>query len=68
MHDPRECRQRALTFAQRAQTSATPEARQTFANLANTWLKLAADIEASQALLETWGDLEPEEPKQRRAG
>jgi hypothetical protein len=51
MHDPRECRQRALTFARRAQTSATPQARQTFANLAQTWLKLAADLERSEAQL-----------------
>ena len=49
--DPKECRQRALTCVRLAQTSQYPHARDTFANLAKTWLKLADDLERNQALL-----------------
>jgi hypothetical protein len=38
--DPRECRQHALTCVRLAQTSASPQAREQFASLANTWLRL----------------------------
>jgi hypothetical protein len=56
--DPKECRQHALTCVRLAQTSEYPQARDTFANLAKTWLKLAADLERSQALIDE--ELNPE--------
>ena len=43
--DPRECRRHALTCVRLAQTSASPQAREEFASLANTWLRLATDLE-----------------------
>jgi hypothetical protein len=54
----KECRKHALACLRLAQTSASPHAREHFANLAKTWLKLAGDL---QALRETL-----EEPESRR--
>ena len=45
--DPRECRQHALTCVRLAQTSASSQAREQFANLAQTWIRLADDLERS---------------------
>ena len=36
--DPKECRQHALACVRLAQTSASPQAREEFANLARTWI------------------------------
>jgi hypothetical protein len=41
--DPKECRQHALNCARLAQTSPYPHAREHFARLARTWIKLADD-------------------------
>jgi ubiquinone biosynthesis protein UbiJ len=49
-----------------SQASASPEAREHFANLARTWLRLAGDLENGQALIDLLNDLEPE--PERRAG
>jgi hypothetical protein len=54
--DPQECRQHALTCARLAQTSASPQAREQFANLAHTWLRLAAELEQAQAFLDALDD------------
>jgi hypothetical protein len=57
--DPKECRQHALTCSRLAQTSAPPHAREQFANLAQTWLRLASDLERTLALIDGSED-EPE--------
>jgi hypothetical protein len=62
--DPQECRQHALTCVRLAQTSSTPQAREQFASLANTWLRLAADLEKTLALLDTLDD-DAEQPIRR---
>jgi hypothetical protein len=49
--DPKECRQQALACVRLAQTSATPQSREKFANLAWTWIKLADDLERNLTLL-----------------
>lgn len=54
--DPRECRQHALSCLRLAQTSASPQARERFANLARTWIRLADDLERSQAFLNALDD------------
>ena len=64
--NPRECRRNALSCMQISQTATSPEAREHFANLARTWLRLAGDLESSQALIDLLDDFEPE-PK-RQAG
>jgi hypothetical protein len=56
--DSKECRLHALACARLAQTSVTPQAREQFANLAHTWLKIAADFEQAQAFLEDEEDAE----------
>jgi hypothetical protein len=37
--------------------SASPEAREHFADLARTWLRLAGDLESGQALIDLLDDL-----------
>jgi hypothetical protein len=57
--DANECRRHALHLARLAQTSTTPEAREHYAELAKTWLKIAADLESGQALLDAMDEIEP---------
>jgi hypothetical protein len=60
--DAKQCRlnaERCLRLAKRARRL---ETRQNFAALADTWKKLAAEIEADQALLRTLSELEFDEP------
>ena len=63
--DPKECRQHALACVQLAQTSASPQAREEFANLARTWIRLADDLEQTLAFLAV---LEDETEPERRTG
>jgi hypothetical protein len=49
--DPKECRQHALNCVQLAKTAESPEARDRFANLARTWIRLAEELERMQAVL-----------------
>ena len=61
--DPKECRQHALNCVRLAQTAATPQSREDFANLAQTWVRLAEDLERAQAFLAALD--EEIEPKRR---
>ena len=57
-----QCRlnaERCLRLAQRARK---PEMRQNLAALAETWTKLAAQLESDEALLSALSDLEVSEP------
>ena len=63
--DPRECRQHALTCVRLAQTSASSQAREQFANLAQTWIRLADELESTENLLAA---LDEEIEPQRRTG
>jgi len=54
--DPKECRQHALTCVRLAQTSPSPQTREQFGRLANTWLNLAAELENTLSLLDTLED------------
>ena len=59
--DPKECRQHALNCVQLAKTAASPQAREEFANLARTWIRLADDLERTVAFLDVLKDeTEPE--------
>ena len=49
--DPKECRQHALNCVRLAQTATTPQSREHFANLAQTWVRLAEELERAQAFL-----------------
>ena len=49
--DPKECRRHALACVRLAQTSQSQQAREQFSNLARTWIKLADDLERTEAFL-----------------
>ena len=60
--DPYQCRlnaERCLTLAEGARKS---EARQTFITLADTWTRLAAELEADQTFLKALNELQFSEP------
>ena len=63
--DPKECRQHALNCVQLAKTAASPQAREEFANLGRTWIRLADDLERTLAFLDV---LEDETEPKRRTG
>ena len=63
--NPKECRRNAFTCMQLAQTAPSPGAREHFAELSQTWLRLAGDIETGQTLVDLLNDFD--EPE-RRAG
>jgi hypothetical protein len=49
--DPKECRRQARACVRLAQTSSSQQARDQFANLARTWIRLADEIESTEAFL-----------------
>jgi hypothetical protein len=49
--DPKECRQHALNCEHLAKGASSPELRDHFAKLTRTWIKLAAELERTEALL-----------------
>ena len=55
--DPKECRQHALNCVHLAKDATTPEYH--FAKLARTWIKLADELEQSEAFLAAIEDDEP---------
>jgi len=57
--DPGDCRQHALDCARLAQTSTTPEEKETWSDLAKTWLRFASDLEANEGLFDEWGRPKP---------
>jgi hypothetical protein len=62
--DPKECREHAkccLELASEAPPSSLARAR--FEELAQTWIRLASDLERANALLKQWGN-----PKLRKTG
>src|SRR5262245_22628995 len=50
--NPQECRLHSLTCVRLAQTSVTRQARDHFAKLARTWIRLADDLERSRAFVD----------------
>ena len=54
--DPKECRQHALNCVHLAKGATTPELRDHFAKLARTWIKLADELEQSEALVAAMED------------
>ena len=60
--DPKECRQHALNCAQFARAASTPEARDHFAQLARMWIRLADELDQTQAFLAA---IEHDEPLKR---
>jgi hypothetical protein len=60
-NDPKECRMQARCCADLAFTAATPQAREHFASLAKSWIKLALELEGAQAFLNALDEIEADE-------
>jgi hypothetical protein len=60
--NPQECRQHATNCRRLAEAASNEAARQTFANLAETWERLASELESAQRFLQTMDDIAHAEP------
>jgi hypothetical protein len=60
--DPAQCRLYAARYLELSERAQDPERRQNLAALAETWAKLAAELESEQALLSALSDLTLDEP------
>jgi hypothetical protein len=49
--NPRECRKHAVRCAELAMEARSPELAMMLTNLSKDWMKLAADLERTQALM-----------------
>jgi hypothetical protein len=66
MIDSQEYRDRAQACIRMAESSANPQDRKTFSELAAIWLRLANEMDTTQALVEHWGDQEPQDQRADR--
>jgi hypothetical protein len=57
-NNPKECREQAQLYAYLASTTGVPEGKEHFASLAESWMRLAAEIEGAQILLRALGQIE----------
>ncbi len=53
--DPKECREHAKNCLKLAAEATNEAAKLRFEQLAQTWMRLATDLEAAMTLLEEWG-------------
>ena len=60
--EPDQCRLNAARCRKLALRSKSPERREYFTEMAETWVKLAAQIESDQVLLRALSDLDLREP------
>jgi predicted nucleic acid-binding Zn ribbon protein len=60
--NPHQCRLNAKRCLKLAEHARRPEMRQTFTALAETWTRLAAELEADQTLLQAISEMEFSEP------
>jgi hypothetical protein len=60
--NPGQCRLNAVRCSKLAERARRPEMRQSFNDLAETWTRLAAELESDQALLQAISELEFSEP------
>jgi hypothetical protein len=60
--DPAKCRLNAVRFLKLCELAKDPARRKKLAALAETWAKLAAELESDQALLNALSQLELDEP------
>jgi hypothetical protein len=55
--DPNRCREHARRCAEIARQTASPQVRDHFTSLERSWLRLAAEIESGQKLLDLIGEI-----------
>jgi hypothetical protein len=61
--DPKECREHARRCAELASISTTPEAREQFISLQQSWMRLAADLEQAKAFIAALDEMDADPPK-----
>jgi len=52
--DSRECREQAMRCADMASEATNPQHKQLLINLAQSWMKIARELERSQAMMEAY--------------
>ena len=60
--DPNECRVNVICHLKLADGASNAETHESFAALAETWTRLAAELESEQALLNTLSELKFDQP------
>ena len=60
--DPHQCRLNAARYFALAKRAWRPEARRVFTEMAETWNRLAAEMESDQTLFEAISEIELGEP------
>ena len=60
--DPEQCRLNAARCLKLSERAKDPARRQNLAALAETWTKLAAELESDQALLNALSEINVDEP------
>ena len=60
--DPQECRQHAANCRQLAAEATSVSGRDTFLNLAETWERLARELEGAQSFISAMKELELKPP------
>jgi hypothetical protein len=60
--NPKECRMHAANCRTLAAQATSPSAKKTFTNLAETWDRLAVELESAQTFLKAMAAIDPEKP------
>ena len=60
--DPKECRENAVCCREMAACADSAVERETFANLADTWERLAIELETAQSFVQAMDAIEPQRP------
>ena len=59
--DPQRCRERALKYQYLANEASTPQSKQMFLDLSQTWSRLAAELDDTNAFLRSLSAMEFED-------
>ena len=59
--DPKRCRERALKCRYLANDASTPESKQMYLDLSQTWFRLAAELEDTNTFLHALEEMEFED-------
>ena len=59
--DPKRCRERALKCRYLANEASIPQSKEMFLNLSQTWFRLAAELEDTNAFLRALSEMEFED-------
>lgn len=54
--DPKQCREHAKRCLQLAHEATNPALKDSLSDIAQQWMRLATDLEATKRLLDAWGE------------